>query len=287
MVRSISVLFIVLTAVGLLSAQTPPSRTLRVSPYAFVSQTVGITEMSISYHRPGVKGRAVWNALVPYGQVWRAGANNATVFSFSDDVTINGSTLKAGKYSFFAVPGEQQWTLIFNSLADQWGAYSYDSTKNVLSFTVTPAAAPHEEWLSYSFSDLGPNSAIVTLRWEKLAIPFTVSTNTAANGIALETNLRNQSAAQAAAAARFALDTKSDLENGVQAADRAIALNPAWGNLSLKAQLLAALEKFADAVKNGEAALDAGKKANGNTAGLEKMLSEWKVKLPAAKGKKK
>lgn len=279
--------FTVLLFAAAVSAQTPPSKMLRVSPYATVSQTVGITEMAVMYHRPGVKGREVWNKLVPFGQVWRAGANNATIFSFSEDVSINGTSLKAGKYSFFTVPGEKSWTIIFNSLADQWGAYNYDSTKNIISFSVTPETAAHEEWLSYHFSDLTATSAKVTLRWEKTAVSFVINTPTMDIVAKTEAGLKSQAAAQAAMAARYSLDTKTDVENGLMAIDRAIALNPSQGNYSVKAQLLAAQEKYADAVKNGEMGIEAGKKANANVSGLETMVNEWKAKLPPAKGKKK
>jgi hypothetical protein len=282
-----SMLCSILLLAAVAEAQPLPSRQLRLSPYASVSQTVGVTEVSVMYHRPGVKGREVWNKLVPYNQVWRAGANNATIFSFSEDVTINGTLLKAGKYSFFTIPTEKEWTIIFNSAADQWGAYNYDSTKNVLSFRVTPEQAPHEEWLSYSFSDLGMSSAKVTLRWEKLAVAFTVMTNTEEQIAKIENSLKSQSAGQASTLARYILDTKGDLAAGLLAVDRAIALNPSWGNLSLKAQLYAAQEKFADAVKTGEMALEAAKKANANSAAFETTLNEWKAKLPPAKGKKK
>jgi hypothetical protein len=268
-------------------AQTPPAKVLRVSPYATVSQTVGITDMAVMYHRPGVKGREVWNKLVPFGQVWRAGANNATIFSFSEDISINGSTLKAGKYSFFTIPGEKSWTIIFNSQADQWGAYNYDSTKNLLSFSVTPEQAAYEEWLSYSFSDLTVSSAKITLRWEKVAVSFVINTPTMEIVAKTESSLKSQAAAQASMAARYSLDSKSEYESGLQAIDRAIALNPSQGNYSVKAQLLAAQEKYADAVKNGETGIEIGKKANANVSGLETMVNEWKAKLPAAKGKKK
>jgi len=281
-----SMLCAILLLAAVAEAQPSPSKQLRLSPYASLSQTVGVTEIGVMYHRPGVKGREVWNKLVPYNQVWRAGANNATIFSFSDDVTINGTVLKAGKYSFFTIPTEKEWTIIFNSAADQWGAYNYDSTKNVLSFRVMPEQAPHEEWLSYSFSDLGMSSAKVTLRWEKLAVAFTVNTNTEEQVAKIENSLKSQAAGQASTLARYILDTKGDLAAGLQAIDRAIALNPSWGNLSLKAQLYAAQEKFADAVKTGETALETAKKANANSAAFETMLNEWKGKIPSAKKKK-
>ena len=271
----------------LLHAQHPPQRMLRVSQFASVTQTIGVNEVTITYHRPGVKGREIWGKLVPYNEVWRSGANNATVFSFSDDVTINGTTLKAGKYSFFTIPTEKEWTVIFNSAADQWGAYSYDSTKNVLMFSVMPQQVPHEEWLSYNFSELSATSATAMLRWEKLAIPFTITTNTEENIRKAESNYSNLAAQQAALLARYSFDNKSDYERGMKAIDRAIALNPSYGNHNLKAQMLAQQEKYADAVKAGELAIEIGKKANANTGAFEKMVSEWKEKLPPAKGKKK
>ncbi len=274
-----------LVITGLISAQIPPSRTLRVSPFASVSQTIGTSEVSITYHRPGVKGREIWNKLVPFGQVWRAGANNATMFNFSEDVQIAGSTLKAGRYEFFVLPNADTWTVIFNSATDQWGAFSYDSTKNVTTFTIKPEASAHEEWLSYGFSELTANSAKVTLRWEKISASFVISTNTMDNIAKSEANFTSQASQQAAVIARWSLDNKTDYERGMQAMERALALSPVFGNYSLKAQLLAQQEKFADAVKTGEQGLDIGKKASANTAGLEKMIAEWKEKLP--KGKKK
>jgi len=280
-------LLLICLSATLLLGQQPPQRLLRVSPYASVSQTIGISDITITYHRPGVKGREIWGKLVPFGQVWRAGANNATVLSFSDDVTINGTTLKAGKYSFFTIPGEQEWTLIFNSTADQWGAYNYDSTKNVLMFTVKPEQSLHEEWMSFSFSELGIASATVTLRWEKLSVAFMISTNTEENIKKTESGLTSQAATQAALLARYSFDNKSDYDRGMSAIDRAIALAPTFGNHALKAQMLAQQEKFADAVKSGEQAVEIGKKAGANTANVEKMVAEWKTKLPPAKGKKK
>ncbi len=284
--KNITVLFFaVILLAGTVLAQVPPSRVLRASPYASVTQTVGTSELSVMYHRPAVKEREIWNKLVPFGQVWRAGANNATSFSFSDDVQIAGTTLKAGRYEFFVIPNADSWTLIFNSATDQWGAYSYDSTKNVVVFTVKPEVSAHEEWLSFSFADLTVNSAKVILRWEKLSASFVITTNSMENIAKAEANLTTQASQQAALIARWSLDNKAEYDRGIMAADRAISLNATLGNYSVKAQLLALQEKFADAVKTGEMGLDAGKKANANISGLEKMVGEWKAKLP--KGKKK
>ncbi len=147
---------------------------VRISPKAAVIQTVGFTEVRIDYNRPGVKGRVIWNDLVPYNKVWRAGANEATKFTFSTDVKINGKTLKAGSYSFFAIPTKEKWTLIFNKVADQWGAFEYNEAEDALRFEVTPEEGSMQEWLAYTITKTSDNSAIVRLEWEKLKVPFTI-----------------------------------------------------------------------------------------------------------------
>ena len=269
----------VLVICQMASAQTPqPPKMLQVSPAATVTQTIGLTDITINYHRPGVKGREIWGKLVPYKEVWRSGANNATTISFSDDVTIGGKVLKAGMYSFFTLPTENDWTVIFNSVADQWGAYSYDSTKDILRFGVKAEVAPLEEWLSYSFSDLTVNSVKITLRWEKLAVAFTVSTNTDDNF----TKQMKAAASQAGAYARYSLDTQSNPDTALEAVAKAIALNPSYGNYALKANLLAAKEQWGDAVRTAEEALKIGKEQKANTAALEKSLAEWKDKAKSS-----
>ena len=113
----------------------------RASPGAAVEQEVGVTKIRIDYNRPGVKGREIWGKLVPYGEVWRAGANHATNLSFSTPVKVQGIDVAAGKYALFAIPGPEQWKVILNSEADQWGAYFRKPEKDVVSFTVARAAS--------------------------------------------------------------------------------------------------------------------------------------------------
>ena len=150
----------------------------QVSPAATVTQTVGLTEIAISYHRPGVKGRTIWGDLVPYDKVWRAGANEATTIEFSHDVTVEGQALKAGKYGFFAVPGKSEWTVVFSKQADIWGTYGYKEDQDVLRVKVKAVAAPHCEWLNFKFAKLSEDSAVVVLHWEKLMVPFAVKVDT-------------------------------------------------------------------------------------------------------------
>jgi len=147
---------------------------VRISPKAMVQQTVGYTDVSIEYSRPGVKERKIWGGLVPYHVVWRAGANEATKITFSTNVEINGKKLKAGSYGFFAVPTKDNWTLIFNKVADQWGAFEYNEAEDALRIEVTPEESYLQEWLVYTVTKTSDNSAIIKLEWEKLKVPFTI-----------------------------------------------------------------------------------------------------------------
>ncbi len=147
---------------------------IRLSPKASVMQTVGFTDVTIDYSRPGVKGRTIWGKLVPYNKVWRAGANEATTISFSTDVTIEGKNLPAGTYGFFTIPDKNTWTIIFNKVADQWGAFQYNEAEDALRLTVKPESNNFQEWLAYSITKTGNKSAVISLEWEKLKVPFKI-----------------------------------------------------------------------------------------------------------------
>ncbi|MFZ1279551.1 MAG: DUF2911 domain-containing protein, partial [Ignavibacteriaceae bacterium] len=128
-------------------AQNGKKDEVRLSPKAEIKQQVGLTDVQILYGRPGVKGRTIWGKLVPYDAVWRAGANEATKITFSTDVTIEGKKLKKGSYSFFAIPGKKEWTLIFNKVADQWGAFEYNESQDALRIKVKTEKGSWQEWL--------------------------------------------------------------------------------------------------------------------------------------------
>lgn len=168
--RFVIVVFLVITAITFAQNE----KKVRISPKALVQQTVGFTEVSIEYSRPGVKKRKIWGGLVPYNAVWRAGANEATKITFTDDVTINGKKLKSGTYSFFTIPAKNNWILIFNKVAEQWGAFEYNEAEDALRIEVTPEEGYWQEWLAYTITKTSDNSAIVKLEWEKLKIPFMV-----------------------------------------------------------------------------------------------------------------
>jgi hypothetical protein len=147
-----------------------------VSPYAEVLQRINVTDVKITYHRPGVKGREIWGKLVPFGgdKPWRAGANDATTFSINKPVKIEGKELPAGNYTFYAFIGKDEWTLVFNKVAKTWGSYDYDAKQDALRVTVKPMEAPMKERLAYGFEDLQDKSAVCCLHWEKLKVSFKI-----------------------------------------------------------------------------------------------------------------
>lgn len=151
-------------------AKAQADKTLRPSPPAELSGVIDSAKITINYSSPAVKGRQIWDALVPYNQVWRTGANEATTFETNKDLTINGQRLPAGKYALFTVPGEKSWTVIFNSVWDQWGAFKYDAEKDVLRINATSEKSPefHERML-FTLKDKD-----VILSWENLEVNFNV-----------------------------------------------------------------------------------------------------------------
>ncbi len=280
----IGVLLAVLIAVQDAFAQVPQSpplpllRTPRVSQGAKVTQVIGLSEATVLYHRPGVKGREIWGKLLPFGEVWRAGANEPTLFTFSDEVTIAGKKLPPGTYRFLTIPTQKDWTVIFNSEVKNWGTV-YEPKYDTLKFTVTPETGPHEEWLSFSFTDLTPTSARVVLAWEKVRISFKVEFNTLGK---IQTSVGTWQVLTGAA--RYALTEKVFSAEAMNWVDRSIAMDKNAWNLGTKAELLAAAGKFKEAIATGEEALAVGKSKDPRYEGsmqaknLTKLIGEWKAK---------
>lgn len=300
---------IVLFAAVISSAQV---RTPRPSPKASVMETIGVTDVTITYSRPGVKGRTIWGdplpeqastkgeatlddqnvrpkgaAIVPWGHAWRTGANEATQFVVTDDVLINGQKLPAGSYSLHTIPTKDEFTIIFNSVANQWGSFNYDPTKDTLRVKVKPEWSEHsKEWLEYWIDPINDNSAQVNIRWEKVRVPFTVEVKDV-QGL----TMRKARAAVAAAkaddfvtplqAANYALQNKLNVEEAMGWLEQSIKAKETIGNLGLKARVLAEQGKTADAITAGERAIQVGKDAKANPqqiANMEKLVAEWKTK---------
>src|SRR6184192_705840 len=154
------------------------SQTVLDLPYASqaaqVKQRVGVTDITITYHRPVVNGRKIWGKLVPYGQVWRAGANENTTIEFSDPVMIEGKQLARGICGLHMIPGESEWTLIFSKAATAWGSFSYKQQEDALRVSVRPQPSEFREAQVFDFDDVKPESTLVSMRWEKVTVPFRI-----------------------------------------------------------------------------------------------------------------
>ncbi len=207
-----------------------------------------MTEIEIVYHRPAVNGRKVWGGLVPYGEVWRAGANENTTVKFSTTVTVEGHKLAAGTYGLHMIPREKEWTIAFSNVSWAWGSFSYDPKEDALRVTVTPREAPFEERLSYRFDDPTETAVTASLHWEKVAVPFRIEADTPS---AVVEDLRNQLRGlprfswqgwnQAAA---YCAQHGVNLDEALKWSDQSIGLNENFQNLRVKAALL---EKSGDA----------------------------------------
>ena len=217
----------------------------RQSQHAIITQRIGITDITINYHRPMVNGRKIWDSLVPYGQVWRAGANENTTIVFSDPVTIEGKPLDKGTYGLHMIPAENEWTVIFSRNSTSWGSFTYNQAEDALRVNVKPQPTEPHEALAYDFDQLTPNSAVVTMRWEKIAVPFKVGVDV--NPIVAK-SLHNQLRGLAQYtwegwddAANYLLDNKVDLNEALSYEDKSIQNEERFDNLMTKSRILDAL----------------------------------------------
>lgn len=255
----------------------------RASQRQKIEQTIGDTEVRIVYHRPNLKARKAFGddeAIVPYGRVWRAGANEATVFEFTNDVRVNGKDLPKGKYSFYLIPNESSWTVIFNKSWEQWGT-QYDESKDAVRFDVVPVTseAP-EETLTYAVSDVTETTARVVLSWDNVRVPFAIDVG--------DVNARLLRAARRGMindpvnAANYVLlnGISASYEEAIAWLDSSLMQMETYGALFTKSRILGELGRKQEAVAVGQRALEVGKAANVNPnslAFLEGLINGWRT----------
>ena len=228
------------------SAQRSALPAPRRSPPASVTGTVGVTEVTVDYSRPGVRGRSVWGDLVPYGAVWRAGANAATRVTFTSDVKVAGETVPAGTYSYHVLPfRDRPWNVMLNGAAEMWGSYSYDKTQDVVRIEVTPVDTHPEEWMRFDVSPVDDTHSSLDLIWagKRISLPLQVDleVSQAAAVRELLDGPGKDNPELLVTAARGNLKSGQDLEQALEWAARAAELQKTFDNLGLQAQLLEAL----------------------------------------------
>ena len=304
-----AILLTAICAATYVPAQQPPLaiKPIRPSQKASVTQTVGVTDITITYSRPPVKGRTIFaeapatmearakgeatldnqnerkpgEPIVPYNHVWRVGANDATVFVVTDDVLINGQPLKAGTYSLHTVPGKDEWTLIFNSDAGQWGSFNYDSKKDVLRVKTKPqSVADNQEWLMFSFDPVTENSATVNIRWEKVRVPFTVEIKDVISLWRMKADALIAANPTNEVLPLQVAGTYANLKNWDEAlkyVDQSIKVKETFPNLRSKANFLWAAGKKEEALKVADLAIAKGKADKANTAAFEQRVADMKA----------
>ena len=259
-VRVFAVLVACLVAATLCSAQSFVLDIPRQSQHAVLTQRIGITDITVNYHRPLANGRKIWGSVVPYGQVWRAGANENTLITFTDPVTIEGKPLDKGTYGLHMIPTEDQWTIAFSKMSDAWGSFTYKQEEDALRVTVKPQSTELHDALTYDFDDLKPESAVLTLRWEKVAVPFKIGVDV--NNIvadSLHKQLRGLSQYTWEGwddAANVLLASKSHLDDALRYEDRSIQVEDRFDNEMTKSQILEAMGKKEESVGARNKALE-------------------------------
>jgi hypothetical protein len=230
------------------------------SQRAQISQRIGITDVTISYHRPLINDRKVWGGLVPYGQVWRAGANENTTITFSDPVLIEGKPLDKGTYGLHMIPTADDWTVIFSRNSTSWGAFTYDQKEDALRITVKPKAADMHNALTYDFDELKPDSAVAELEWEKVAVPFKISADVHdAVQASLKKQLRNLSQYTWISwddAANYLLNEKIAFDDALAYANKSIENEDRYDNEITKSKALTALNRKDEAAMAQKKALE-------------------------------
>ena len=212
---------------------------------ASVTQRLGITDITITYHRPLVNNRKIFGGLVGFGEVWRSGANQNTTIQFTDPVTVEGQSLAKGVYGLHMIPGENSWVVIFSKNSTSWGSFTYDQAEDALRVTVRPRAIENQEALRYEFDDLQPDSAVIAMRWSTVEVPFKVEVHTHE---IVEQSLRNQLRGRPrfewqswTDAANYLLNNNFDLEEAAKYADHSIDIEDRFENEMTKSRALNAL----------------------------------------------
>jgi hypothetical protein len=233
----------------------------RQSQRATVSQRVALTDITIVYHRPLVGGREIWGAVAPYGEVWRAGANENTTIEVSDPVTVDGQILAKGIYGLHMIPSSDFWTVIFSRNATSWGSFSYDPSEDALRLDVKPHADYVHEALTYEFDEVTPDSTVLTMHWEKLALPLTIKADSEATLANIRNQLRNSAQYTWAGwddAATWCVDNKTNLEEALKWSDRSILTEERFENLMTKSRILGELERAPESAAARDRAMEIG-----------------------------
>jgi len=256
------------------------------SPSATITQTVGLTEITIEYSSPGVKGRKIFGELVPYNAIWRTGANSATKISFSKDVTIEGNKVPKGKYALLSIPKETGFTMLLSKDINA-SADSYKQEEELVRFEVKSKPAEFRERLTFLFSNFSETQATVDMEWDRSRVSFNVMADTDMQSKENIDKELGKTWRTYNSAARYLLDSKKELETAMKYVDQSISLKEDWFNVWTKAQLYHAMNNGTEAYKFALKSKELGDKSTNFffKDQVDKAVAEWKP-MAGAKGKK-
>lgn len=271
-----------------LSAQDLPMP----SPSAEIEQRVGLTDIKLEYSRPGVKDRVIFGDLVPYGEVWRTGANKVPNITFSSDVRLGDKNVEAGTYAIFTIPTKESWTVILNSNTEQWGTSEYDESENVVAVEVMSEEALMTESFTIDINDIRDNSATLVLRWEKtqVRVPMKVEVHPLAVANIEQAIAEKEGTDEAwrvyRNAAGYYYKSKTDMDQALSYINQSIEMYPnSWYSFWVRAEILAEQEAYKDAVKAAKESIKVGEKMAkesdsefGYTEMIQKAIAEWSEK---------
>jgi len=250
----------------------------RPSPKGSVTQNVGLTEVSVAYSSPAVKGRRIWGEVVPFDQVWRAGANECTRVSFSTPVSIEGKPVAAGSYCLFLLPQKSGWTFILSKNTDQAGSGDYKQSEDALRVPAAASAIPHRERMAFTLLDFDDEKGTLAMEWETQRVAVKFTTGTREKVLAQIRALKGDDWRPYNAAARYLLGAGIEPALAMQLADRSIQLKEEWNNVWTRAELLHAAGKNAEALAAAQRAQTLGKASKNFFAAddVAKALVSWK-----------
>lgn len=267
-----------LVALGLClhpAAAQPTLQFPQPSQAAIVSQTIGLTQITVTYNRPVARGRAIWGGIVPYGQVWRTGANQNTTIAFSTPVSIQGNELAAGTYGLHTIPTEDAWAIIFSNNSWSWGSFNYDEAEDALRVQAQPQEAGFMETMQISFPDITPTAATLAIHWGKVMVPVTIDVDVPTTVFAQMRrdfdNLQGFNPQRLAQGAAYAAQVNTNHAEAMGWVDRAIQQQPTFGNTSVRALLLMQTGKAEEAEALIAEGLPTSTEAEVNTFGYQLM----------------
>lgn len=250
----------------------------QASPSAKIAQKVGLTDVTVDYSRPSTKDRKIFGELVPYGQVWRTGANGATVLSFSTDVIIDGKNIPAGQYALYSIPGKSEWTMILSKNIKLWGAIGYNQSEDVIRFSAKPEKLNKKaETFEISFANMTDTGSDLSLKWEKTKIGFRIETEvdplvmSQIKEYVIDANSADPSLLYSAAS--YYYTNNKDLSQAFDWINESVEDDPKYWTMHLKAKIEAALGKKTEALESAEEAIDLAEEAgNQDYVGLNERL---------------